>query len=149
MKILIISLLCLSSLTTGFSQNTSEFDWLIGIWERQNMRAGTRGYEVWEKDNGTLKGLGIRLKGADTVFVEKLYIKRTSEGNWVYVADVVENPNPVAFAMTTIFKDGFACENLSHDFPKQIAYKLTGQELTAITSGDGKEIQFHYKRIVQ
>lgn len=85
------------------------------------------------------------MKGNDTLFVEdvKLLIK---DNEIYFVADIKENLNPVYFKLTKIESDEFVCENPDHDFPKKISYRLEGNSLKAVTSGDGRENEFIFVR---
>ena len=40
-------------------------------------------------------------------------------------------------------------ENAAHDFPKQIAYRLDGDQLEVTTSGDGRDIIFRFERVAE
>jgi hypothetical protein len=122
-----------------------ELDWLVGKWNRTNTKPGHAGFEYWEKISETeLCGKGINLKGADTVFVEKLKII-LKDNQLYYVADVPENKSEVLFRVTAITDSGFVCENPQHDFPKKIAYTLEGEKLTASISGNGKQIDYFFE----
>ena len=81
------------------------------------------------------------MKGADTSFVEKVKIV-VKGGEIYYVADVPENSKPVDFKITSIDDKSFVCENPAHDFPKKIAYYKDGNNLRAVISGDGKEMEY-------
>ena len=120
--------------------------WLEGTWHRTNIKAGMKANEAWHNDNPyELKGLGITLKGSDTVFMEKIRIL-IREGNIYYVADVKENKEPVYFKFTTLTPNGFVCENPQHDFPKKIEYKLTDSNLTVIISAGDKSRNYLFAR---
>src|SRR4051812_11087000 len=112
--------------------------WLEGLWTRTNAKPGGMASESWKKGNGNeWIGIGVSLNGRDTSFVEKLKI--LVKGNSIYyVADVAENKEPVYFKFTELTNNGFVCENPAHDFPKRISYKKDGNNLKAVTSGDGK-----------
>lgn len=143
-----LHLLVMLTLFSGCSSSDEKevLPWLEGHWERIEMKENRSAHERWAHDSGgDLLGWGVSLKNSDTVFVEKLKIIQ-KEGKWFYVADVVENPSPVFFEITSITQNGFVCENPTHDFPKKIQYTLVGDTLTAITSGDGKENKFVFLR---
>ncbi len=130
-------------------QSASDFKkltWLEGSWIRTNAKPGRSGVEWWKMAGvNELTGRGISLKGVDTTFVEKLRI--TIHDNVIcYVADVPENKEPVYFRFTSLTGNSFVCENPAHDFPKKISYSLDGRKLTAIVSGDGKEIVYLFER---
>jgi hypothetical protein len=147
MRLLIILLLLN---TAAYAQRTAgdlkKLDWLKGTWTRTNAKAGRTGYEAWKEAGPTeLTGLGISMKGADTLFVEKIRIE-LKEGQIYYVADVPENRSEVWFPITELTANGFVCENPKHDFPKKIAYAVDGKNLKATISGDGKEIDYLFTR---
>ncbi|HEY5692608.1 MAG TPA: DUF6265 family protein [Cyclobacteriaceae bacterium] len=122
----------------------SQVDWLIGYWQRPNARESVTAHERWEKTSATeLTGWGVAMRNGDTTFVEKLQIILRNDTLY-YVADVVENPAPVYFQFTSITVDGFVSENAAHDFPKKIQYQLVNDTLTAITSGDKRELTFKF-----
>lgn len=145
---------CLLLVNTGFSQRPKrsakdsfkKLEWVVGTWDRTNAKPGRTGREHWIKvSEDLLQGYGVSMKGNDTLFVEdvKLLIK---DNEIYYVADIKENPNPVYFKLTKIESDEFVCENPDHDFPKKISYRLEGNSLKAITSGDGRENEFIFIR---
>lgn len=131
------------------SQATEKFkklNWLIGTWERTNVKPGRAAHERWEKiSENELLGYGVSLQGKDTVFMEKLRIL-IKQDSIVYVADVPENKKPVYFRLTEVTNSGFICENVKHDFPKKISYQLEGRKLKAQISGGGKTIDFLFER---
>ena len=124
----------------------NKLSWLEGSWKRTNTKQGRTASESWKKGKGNeWIGVGISLKEKDTVFVEKLRIL-VKDNSIYYVADVPENKAPVYFKFIELTNDGFVCENPDHDFPKRISYKKEGNNLKAITSGDGKSIDFLFVR---
>jgi Domain of unknown function (DUF6265) len=129
------------------SADFKKLNWLLGTWTRTNSRPGRSGQELWVKVAETsLQGNGVNLKGADTAFVEKLKII-VRDGGIYYVADIVENKEPVYFKFTEISNTSFTCENPKHDFPKKITYALEGSKLKATISGDGKVIDYLFERV--
>ncbi|RYZ98857.1 MAG: hypothetical protein EOP47_18270 [Sphingobacteriaceae bacterium] len=129
------------------TQGFKKLEWLTGNWTRTKMKAGSSGYERWEKVSPTkLIGEAATIKGADTIFKERTQL--IIKGNDVfYVVDASGNTETVYFKMTSITTDGFVCEAPEHDFPKMITYKLTGNAIKATISGDGKEMDFYYVRV--
>lgn len=145
MRTLLLFTIILSSYSLS-AQSLKTLNWLYGTWERENTKAGQTAFEVWEKPAmEELKGLGVTLKEADTVFMEKLSIV-TKDQKLYYVAEVSQNAEPTFFEMTSTSKKGFVCENPEHDFPKKIEYMLQGDKLKVTISGDGKEIPFFFRR---
>ena len=81
----------------------------------------------------------------DTAFIEKVTIL-IRDNNIYYVADVPENKQLVYFKITEIHDHGFICENAEHDFPKKISYQVDGHDLKAQISGNGKSIDYVFKK---
>jgi len=145
MKYFLLTLALLLA-TVSHSQSLKALKWLEGTWERQNTKPGSNGFEIWEAPTKeAIVGKGLTIKGADTVFVEKLRIV-SKDKKLYYVADVSQNAAPVYFELTEVTQTGFTCENPEHDFPKKIVYVLDGTKLTATISGNGKEIPYRFIR---
>ncbi|MBC9910146.1 DUF6265 family protein [Chitinophaga varians] len=109
-------------------------------------RPDRSGLERWERlSPSSLKGIGVTMKGKDTLFVEGLQLQ-TKENALYYVADVAENKGLVWFKITAIDAEGFTCEDPEHDFPKKIVYARTGDQLKVTISGDGKSIDFFFEK---
>ena len=120
--------------------------WLESNWERTNIKPGTKAIEKWHAGAPyELRGLGVTIKGQDTVFLEKIIII-IKEGNIYYVADVKENKEPVYFKFTSVSSTGFVCENPQHDFPKKIEYRLIDSTLTVIISAGNKSQEYLFVR---
>jgi hypothetical protein len=146
--------LLLLILNTGYSQNNSpeietqfrSLRWLVGNWERMNVRQGQTASEKWQNiAPNELKGLGVTMKENDTMFLERIQI-RIKDNKIYYVADVRENKDPIFFEFTSITRTGFVCENPEHDFPKKIEYSLNGTNLTVVISGNGKSQNYLFVR---
>lgn len=150
MKVVALTLL-LTLPGCAFAQTKAEkefarLSWLEGTWTRTNTKPGRSGTERWIKGQATeLIGWGVSMKGSDTSFVEKLKIV-VKGGDVYYVSDVPENSKPIEFKVITIDDNSFVCENPAHDFPKQIAYYKNGSDLRAVISGDGKEVEFLFRK---
>ena len=120
--------------------------WLTGEWEGTNTKPGTTRIEKWwlNSDN-ELQGEGIVMKGSDTAFVEKAKLIIKDNGIY-YVADVPGNKESVYFKLTSLSDHSFICENPKHDFPKKISYTNDDNNLKATISGNGKSIDYFFKR---
>ena len=141
-----IWLFVMGSISLAAQPNLKKLEWIIGNWQRTNAKPGRSGVEIWKKISGTeFSGRGISLKGTDTAFVEKLKII-VKESDVFYVADVPENKGLVYFQLTASTAITLTFENTSHDFPKKIFYKVNGNKLKAIVSGDGKSIEYLFER---
>lgn len=125
----------------------SSLSWMEGNWIRVNNKPGRTTYEHWKMDSPTaMSGKGLTLKGTDTTFTETLQILM-KEDLLFYVAGVSHNSAPIYFQIEIKGQYSFISSNPDHDFPKQIAYKLEKDILTATISGDGKSIEFIFKRV--
>lgn len=122
--------------------------WLEGTWTQTNLKTpGRTSTESWsKKDDALLIGRNILLQGRDTLSVEKatLLIK---DGAIYYVADVPQNKAAVYFKLIALSETAFVCENKMHDFPKKISYTLLGNILKATVSGNGKSIDYIFKKL--
>ena len=128
------------------NEDFKKLDWLEGTWIRTNVKPGRSAHEKWQKiSSAEWQGWGINMKGNDTAFVEKLKLV-IKDDNIYYVADIVENKEPVYFKFTTITDNGFVCENPQHDFPKTISYQKNGSGIKATISGDGKSIDYLFEK---
>ena len=123
-----------------------KLDWMAGTWKRTNTKEGESGYEKWVKlSDSTWQGLGITLNGKDTSAIEKLTITIKKKGIY-YIADVSGNPEPVWYLFSELTDNGFICENTEYDFPKKIQYRKQGNKIKATISGNGKFIDYLFKK---
>ncbi|MFN8334485.1 MAG: DUF6265 family protein [Cyclobacteriaceae bacterium] len=152
MKLLFVLLLIAP--LTAFSQKAdgikAEFEklyWLNGSWRQTNItKPGQALVEQWTKSGDyEMKGQATTTQNGDTVFVERttLLIK---DNSIYYVADVPQNKQPVYFKLTELTANKFTCENQQHDFPKKITYKVSGTQLKATISGNGKSFDYLYEK---
>ncbi|MDX1618539.1 MAG: DUF6265 family protein [Balneolaceae bacterium] len=126
----------------GFSQ----LEWLTGSWQRTDTRPGVTAFERWSADADGLSGMGYMLEGADTLFIEKLSIRKFGESLY-YIAEVDHNVEPTRFRITRISDTGFVSENPAHDFPKKIEYRLEKSGvLKATISGGGRVVTFVFRK---
>ncbi len=150
MKALLLSTLLLyTSLVQAqiSEKDFSKLDWLEGTWKRTNAKPGRTASEVWKKISNTeWRGKGVNLRGADTLFVEKIKVVQ-KDGSIFYVADVPQNKTEVYFKFIEVSNTHFVCENPQHDFPKKIAYVREGNTLKVTISGDGKAMDYLFERV--
>lgn len=113
----------MASCTSG-EEKINQISWLIGTWEGIDDNE-LLFVEVWTKGEGTwMNGKGATITpDGDTLFKETLKIELV-EGTPYYVATVPENPGPVLFKLVESSETHCVFENLDHDFPQRIEYKL-------------------------
>jgi hypothetical protein len=124
-----------------------DLGWLVGSWKRTNNKPGQGGNERWiiDPDIG-LRGFGVTTKGSDTLFIEKMRIVPGDNNALYFVADVIENPKPVYFLITSVHQNDFTCENPDHDFPKRINYRRKMKHLEVTLSGNGKSMDYKFEK---
>ncbi|HTF19473.1 MAG TPA: DUF6265 family protein [Chryseolinea sp.] len=128
--------------------NIEDLGWLVGSWKRTNGKPGQAGNERWVIDPEIgLRGFGVTMKGNDTLFIEKMRIVPGDNNALYFVADVIENPRPVYFRITSIHQNDFTCENAEHDFPKRINYRRKMKQLEVTISGNGKSMDYQFVKV--
>lgn len=139
------SLLIIIALSACNTTQTTQFDWLIGSWERTNDSDGNKTYESWSKKSNTeYIGLGCTLKNKDTVFKENIHLIKIKE-QWVFKVIGV-NETPTIFKFISNTTSSFTFENPENEFPKRIKYSFDGENLKAIISDDNNEVPFLFKK---
>lgn len=144
---LMISLLLVCAGSAGGQDNKKlqQLSWMLGDWQRTGLPEGRTGYERWRVDGHALAGVGVSKRDGQVLFEERLRLVE-QDGAIYYIADVAENPQPVRFKLVSSSDKKAAFANPEHDFPKRIVYRLQGDHLEVSTSGDGKEIVFHFRK---
>lgn len=119
----------------------NQLKWLAGTWSQTNVKPGETASESWKLAAQKLIGTAETKKNGKVVFQEKLALIER-DGEWYYSAEVTGSKGPVLFKLTEIGPHYFVCENPANDFPKKISYRLSGNQLLATISGDGKKVEF-------
>jgi hypothetical protein len=96
--------------------------WLAGCWAAE---AGEKGsVEHWLVPAGaTMLGVGRTVKNGKTVEFEFLRIQINAEGKLVYTA-LPSGQAEAAFTQQAIAPNSVTFENLEHDFPQRVSYRL-------------------------
>lgn len=128
-----------------------KLSWLKGEWIRTS--AANASAEKWEKKNdSTLYGVGITIKGKDTVAFETMTIEQ--KNSKLYYIPVVKDQNSgvaVEFALTSSNEKEWIFENPKHDFPTKIVYKKINNdslyaEISAVREGKEVKVPFPFAR---
>ena len=125
-----------------------DLSWMTGDWELTS--GSTRIEEHWTGvAGGTLIGMGRTVAGNRPAFFEYLRIEARPDGIY-YVAHPRAQSPGTDFKLVRLQAREAVFENLAHDFPKRIIYRLNSDgSLTARTEGDGSEKEkpqeFHYR----
>lgn len=147
-NLIFILILCLTACKQKREQSSinTEFDYLIGDWERTNEKEGNITFEHWKAINSNqLKGHGYTLKAKDTVFNERMTLHKKNE---VWTLSVVgPNEEPTLFKVTSKEENSFIAQNPENEFPKEIKYFYFDDVLTAKVSAGEMEVSFIYWRM--
>lgn len=104
-----------------------DFDRLCGKW--MDVNKGKAFNEEWNrKSDNMIVGKGYVLSENDTVFIENLSIQ-IDENSIVYSAEVSNQNNHMKVPFTAVqqTKNEVVFENVQHDFPQRIIYKLKSE----------------------
>ncbi|MES2387235.1 MAG: DUF6265 family protein [Bacteroidota bacterium] len=118
-----------------------DFNWLGGFWYCETAKDKT--IEYWQNWKGTIEGEAYcanNKKPAKISFSEELRLDFVN-GTPVYVAKVEgqNNGQPVKFPLLQANANTFVFENLKHDFPQRIIYKIRSADSLEVTiEGPGK-----------
>ncbi len=125
--------------------------WLIGVWQRETERSITE--ESWSRlSESTFEGESVTTSKAngETVFTESLLLVEM-EDELFYIPKVAENTYPVPFKLIEIGEDRATFENVDHDFPQRIQYRLLGADSLMVTisgdqDGQSRKVDFPFLR---
>ena len=107
---------------------------MAGCWERTD-KSGTLFSEMWTKPAGnSMMGTGRTVKGGKTVDFEFLRIEQRADGIF-YIAKPKANADETPFKLKPKIGNEFVFENLDHDFPQRIIYKLNKDSMVARIEG--------------
>ena len=119
---IIISISCLH---VSYTTSHEKFLWLEGTWEMKKSNGSSR-LEVWKrKDERTLTGEGLSVRGQTTVLLESIELAYRDNEYW-YTPTVSDQNNglPVSFRLVMEGEHMYTFENPHHDFPQRIIYHL-------------------------
>jgi hypothetical protein len=132
-------------LTACKSPREGELDFLLGHWVKLE-QAETKTHEIWKKQEANCYlGHGFILKGTDTLWQEKMKLENDF-GYWVMKVVTPGNQDTVHFAQHLLEHHSIVVENLQHDFPQKISYRLSGDTLKAHVSNESKKLDYTFVR---
>lgn len=108
--------------------------WLAGCWSAETDEPGS--VEHWlPLAGGTMLGVGRTVKNGKTVAHEFMQIRADAQGQIVLIAKPDRKPE-ATFTMTVGAADAVTFENLQHEFPQRVMYRLlAGDRLAARIEG--------------
>ncbi len=124
--------------------------WLAGCWASVDGEPGSG--ETWTAPaGGTLLGIGRTVKGGRTVAHEFQQIRETEPGRIVLIA-LPSGQKEATFALVRLSDREVVFENLQHDFPQRVLYRLTGADqllgrIEGQRDGEVRGVDFPLKRI--
>jgi hypothetical protein len=123
----------------------SAVSWLAGCWRQESPSRTVD--EVWMTPAGDGM-LGMSRTVAKGRIVEHEFLQlRVQDGRLVYIAKP-SGQAEAAFPAKTVGAKEVVFENLKHDFPQRIIYRLQADgNLTARIEGGGKGIDFPMRRV--
>lgn len=125
---------------------TPTFDWLLGDWTRTNDKEGEQTFEHWEKKNdSTYLFHGYTLANKDTVWQEWAEISPIGL-DWYLKVQAVDDTAATNFLLTEMSDTSFVCQNPENEFPTEIKYQKSGDELYAEISAGETAIPFIFVR---
>ncbi|AOW21079.1 DUF6265 family protein [Urechidicola croceus] len=128
------------------STNLQQVEFLIGKWKMENKES----YESWEKKEDKYSGQSYKFKNGEKVISENIELKIV-ENQIIYTPTVFDQNNGkgIPFKLNSSDQDLFSFENLEHDFPKKIQYRiLSDDELYVSVLGENDK-GFSFKLIRQ
>ena len=124
--------------------------WLAGCWASVGGEAGSG--EQWTSPAGkTLLGVSRTVRNSETVAHEFLQIRETEAGEIEYIAKP-SGQTEATFFMVRLSEGEVVFENLAHDFPQRIIYRLKPDgnleaRIEGNVDGEVRTADFPMKRI--
>lgn len=130
--------------------NLAALAWLCGCWAADGAEQGS-GEHWMPLAGGTLLGVSRTVQQGRTVAHEFLQIRAGDDGRLVYIAE----PSGQARTVFTIVRQSASeavFENLMHDFPQRVAYRLDAPtslvaRIEGLQGGQPKVIEFPMRRV--
>ena len=103
-------------------EQLQQLGWLAGCWRAERGEAGSM--EHWlPPAGGTMLGVGRTVRRGKTVEHEFMQIRESAEGQLVYVA-LPSGQKETTFTLKQLSDGEVTFENLAHDFPQRVIYRL-------------------------
>jgi hypothetical protein len=144
---------CLLFISTATAQEPkftiADFAWLAGCWDGSS--ANREALEQWMKPAGqTMLGMSRTVAGGKTVAYEFLQIREQEDG--IYYVAKPSGQAEASFKLVKFEKQEAVFENLEHDFPQRIIYRLEkdgslAAAIEGMSKGKLKKIDFPMRRV--
>lgn len=108
------------------SASIADFSWLSGCWSHEDAEPGSD--EIWSSPaGGIMLGMSRTVRGGKTVEHEFMSIRQVSAGQLAFVAHP-SGQQEAAFPLVRSGATELVFENLEHDFPQRIIYRLAAPD---------------------
>lgn len=128
----------------------SDLHWLAGCWASAGGEAGSG--EQWMPPAGdSLLGVSRTVKKGKTVAYEFLQIREVEPGKIAYIAKPSGQPE-ATFPLQSAGEREVVFENLQHDFPQRVIYKLGADgvlraSIEGLAKGQLRKIDFPMRKV--
>jgi hypothetical protein len=113
-----------SAAASAEGADLSKLSWLGGCWQSVGAESGSG--EQWTMPaGGAMLGIGRTIKQGKMMTYEFLQIRTLENGVLAYVAQP-SGQNTAAFPVLQLTDNEVVFQNLEHDFPQRIIYRLEG-----------------------
>ncbi len=141
-NIVIILLVCTSNFICAQKDDVNQLNFLIGTWKMEHKE----NFESWEKMGDRLKGTSYKIRNGLKKVTETIEIK--IEDHQILYTPIVFNQNEgkgIPFQLKLLKDKVYSFENLKHDFPKKIQYKILDKNklFIMVLGDDDKGFSYH------
>ena len=146
--------LACSAVAQGKPAKLTDLGWLAGCWEASKPDTGFMLSEQWMKPEGEGMMIGMGRTILERVRPwtgEFMRIEQSGDGLTFFAKPKVNNEE-TRFKMIRMSDSEVAFENLAHDFPQRVIYRLTKADLLTPSiegtiNGKSKAIEFPMQRV--
>lgn len=130
--------------------SVDDLTWLTGCWASVGAEPGSG--EQWSTPaGGTLFGVSRSIRNGTTVAHEFMQIRSNEENKIVFIAKP-SGQEGASFLMKTLTENEVVFENLAHDFPQRVIYRLNNPDgltgrIEGQINGELKAVDFPLKSV--
>lgn len=136
----VIAMFCGQALAQSAKPDIESLAWLSGCWEQRDDVKKRFSWEQWMRPAAqTMIGMSRTVRNGKTVAYEFMRITQDDSGI-SFIAKPSENSEETTFRLASSGNGEAVFENLAHDYPQRIIYRLNKKKLLARVEGtnDGK-----------